>query len=183
MKRAFFVTLTLPLSILALVLALAGTVARSALAPPEGPFRAWDGAWEGTFTTYRTDGTRVSTLRVKQTYRSESDDLQTGEFEDTAEDGTVVRSIARNVREKDGTLLCEVTRVGTGKKTVHRGRLEDGFLFWFRRVEEEHLEECFRERVTGGATYEIEGVGVYGERRETVLLFSGRYERKPLSGR
>lgn len=137
----------------------------------------FDGDWAGTFRVYTYDGTLVDSLVAEHRYHWEGA-VQHGTFTDRYPDGRVVRATARNYVE-DGVLYCEVEK-DNGERTVHRGRVQDGAVIWYRQTEE-GLTESFRERVVptpGGPEYQIDGFGVYPSEDggSAKLLFVGRYQ-------
>ncbi|HKY32281.1 MAG TPA: hypothetical protein VJV23_07080 [Candidatus Polarisedimenticolia bacterium] len=157
----------------------------SALAQPASgpsdaaPFAPWDGAWEGAFNVYQPDGTRESSVSVRQRYVSLSPTEQNVEIVDRLPDGSTRVSRGRNVAS-GGRLECRIWEPdGTSKLLV--GRRLGRALLWHRRDDAAGVEETFREEILltpSGELYTIDGYGLYGTgagRRH--LLFEGRYRR------
>ena len=136
----------------------------------------WTGAWAGQFKVYAQDGRLLTTLDVKQHYRWDGD-IQRAEFHETDQDGHVITAEAKNYRDEQGRLVCEVVK-STGEASKHFGNFVDGYLFWYGNPP--GRIETFRERVAvdeeGQRTYEITGFGVYGQGdKATQFFFSGSY--------
>lgn len=140
-------------------------------------FAQWDGAWEGTFRTYATDGTLQETIQVRQVYESVSPMEQTVVITDRMPDGTTRVSRGRNVLF-GGRLECEV-RAPDGTTKVLAGRRAGNAVIWHRREPASGAEETYREeilRTLDGDLYTIDGLRTTGGRGGTVL-YEGRYRR------
>ena len=159
----------------------------TSLAPPEAggevvesPFKAWDGVWEGEFTTYAWNGEPVRRLKVRQTYEhvyAEDNFRQEGRFVITdLETGETTTEKAINTAQFNGSRLkCQVLKDNGKRVVTHRGRIEDGYIFWSHNLPGDF--ETFREWIDGD-TYFIEGYGIYGDRATAQpLLMVGRYRR------
>ncbi|MEM9914455.1 MAG: hypothetical protein AAF911_05805 [Planctomycetota bacterium] len=136
----------------------------------------WTGSWEGTFKVYGQDGRLQTTLEVQQTYRWDGD-IQVARFVETAADGTVTTADARNYRDEQGRLVCEVEK-SNGESSTHFGTFTDGTLFW--HADTPIRVESFRERVVtdehGQRSYDIDGFGGYGStERRNYFVFAGSY--------
>ncbi|MEM9881444.1 MAG: hypothetical protein AAF800_00820 [Planctomycetota bacterium] len=133
----------------------------------------WTGEWRGEFVVYAVDGGVLTRLQVRQTYRWDGD-IQRATFHETDPEGNVTTAEAANYQDAEGRLVCTVEKSG-GERSLHFGRLSDGYLFW--SADRPGTAETFRERVVGQgdeATYTIHGLGVYDG---TPLLFHGEYAR------
>ncbi|MEM6458266.1 MAG: hypothetical protein AAF710_02615 [Planctomycetota bacterium] len=133
----------------------------------------WTGEWRGEFVVYAVDGSVLSRLQVRQTYRWDGD-VQRATFHETDQDGNVTTAEAANYQDAEGRLVCTVEKSG-GERSLHFGQVSDGYLFW--SADRPGTAETFRERVVGegdDATYTIHGLGVYDG---TPLLFHGEYAR------
>ena len=139
-----------------------------------GVFSAWDGAWEGDFKILRP-GEEPVTIRTRHVYRSESAILQRVTITDTMPDGSVVRKTADNIVDGE-ELLCRVFREDGSLEVEHRGELVENWLVWSSLDEDGRPRQIFRERVVED-DYLIDGVGIYGTRREIVEIYVGRYHR------
>ena len=173
-----------------LVTAVPGAVAGAAadtppVFPPPAPnisaenravLDPWTGRWAGSFVVYAPDGAAVTRLTVEQHYRWDGS-RQRATFEETDGAGNVVTAEATNYQGADGRLVCTVVK-STGERSLHFGRVTDGYLFW--SAERPGTRETFRERVEVGddgvRRYAIDGFGVYGD---DAYLFAGSYREVP----
>ncbi|MEM8782972.1 MAG: hypothetical protein AAGE65_08980 [Planctomycetota bacterium] len=133
----------------------------------------WTGRWAGEFVVYAADGAVLTRLRVEQHYRWDGP-IQRATFREVNERGEVVTAEAANYQDAQGRLICTVEK-SNGERSLHVGRMSDGYLFW--SADRPGVTETFRERVEGegsAAAYEIHGLGVYDG---AAYLFHGRYER------
>ncbi|MEM6394523.1 MAG: hypothetical protein AAF797_17285 [Planctomycetota bacterium] len=133
----------------------------------------WTGQWQGEFVVYAVDGSVLTRLQVRQRYWWDGD-IQRAEFHETNEKGEVVTAVAANYEDDQGRLVCTVEK-SNGERSLHFGKMSDGYLFW--SADRPGVTETFRERVEGqgaGAAYAINGLGVYGG---TPFLFYGWYTR------
>jgi len=137
------------------------------------------GRWKGTFKVYTLEGRLHEAIEVEQRYWWEGD-IQRGRFVERYADGRVVNAEAMNYI-KDGRLVCEV-RKDNGEISNHRGRYENGVLFWHTRMADGSKVESFKERVettAQGTIYYIDGFGAYGRGdAKTYFLFEGRYKSR-----
>lgn len=146
--------------------------------PAARVFAAWDGTWRGRFEVQDASGRTTQVLDVEQRYRSESDDLQHGEFvERDLASGRVQTARAMNSRRGD-VLRCVVEK-SSGERIEHIGRAIAGGIEWRREVPgaRERFEERIVTSTSGDTIYEIRGWGEYGGGPR--LTFRGRYVRQP----
>ncbi len=147
------------------------------------PFARWDGAWEGTFNTRRTDGTLESSLLVRQEYTTITPNEQSVTITDRRADGSVKESRGQNT-DVNGALECRLWGPD-GTMKLLTGTRAGKTLFWHRRDTAAGIEETFREEIVrdaGGDLYTIDGVGLYGKGRAEVFLYEGRYRRVGRAG-
>jgi hypothetical protein len=155
---------------------------------PVAVFAQLDGTWAGSFVGYDTEGQELYRIAVRQTYETVSDSTQRVRIEDRMADGTIVtgqgQNVARRTAEGDLELTCRVDK-SNGDQVTHRGRLVQGprgdqQIIWYSSTPDR--TETFREHVRqhhGGAVYEINGMGRYGE---TLILMHGRYQQQQAIG-
>lgn len=178
-----------------LLLALAGLVALVIVAhhvpaplaarPDDmaSPFSRREGTWEGTFTSYRPDGTMVDTLQVRHEYQRVSDTQQTVVISDRHADGRTSTSTGRDTVNGDA-LECRLTNPD-GTLRILTGRRVGETLFWRRHDELRGIDESYREQILqtpAGDLYTVDGAGVYGKDDRGMLLFEGRYRRVDRAG-
>lgn len=141
-------------------------------------FAPYIGEWEGTFKIFSHDGKLLNILQVHQKYFWQND-TQKVHITDMYPDGKKEKSIGLNFARGD-SLFC-VVKHEDGKVVRLVGAHHGGRLIWHRQVPEQHLVESFKEYVApldGDTVYYIDGVGVYGSRKNrTILLFEGRYKK------
>lgn len=143
---------------------------------PDDVYRPWDGKWKGTFIVYDGRGREETRIQVEQEYTSVTNQLQTVVIKDTYPSGWTVTKRGTNY-VANGELRCDVIGPQPKCSSHHKGSyLGPGVIYWYSLDDDGRPREWFYEQVIGDE-YRIDGAGIYGDKRDKVKVYIGRYKR------